>query len=393
MLRAFGGQDGAGDLMDEWTLSWLDQVADPLVSQAPRIAAELLTRAVANSPPVSPRGDWFASRLADAVFRTGDAEQAEQVAIRTLEHATEPDVLVDLHRTLAQCRILAGRAEDCLATLDQALAFPNLSARHRARLLVLAARVHHILGEAEEAGRVADRALAPASEADDNWAIAWALHVLTLVAMMEGHSRDALPLFDRALTATQADPALIDLRLLLQINKAVTLGNLDRYEEALATARQAQLLADQVGTAIRLAQAHGALAQLLFYTGRWDDALTEVAVVPENVKEPAAACNELGIASVISFHRGEIDAGRRFLSGAAPSSKGIGHRLIGPLALARSREHEYDGAIAEALGVLTDAFTNSEDLDELEILLPDAVRLAVVAGDLGTAQALTRQAT
>ena len=44
---------------------------------------------------------------------------------------------------------------------------------------------------------------------------------------------DALPLFDRALAVTEADPALTDLRLLLQINQAVTLGNLDRYEEAL----------------------------------------------------------------------------------------------------------------------------------------------------------------
>ena len=63
---------------------------------------------------------------------------------------------------------------------------------------------------------------------------------------------DALPLYDRALTVTQGDPALTDLRLLLQINKAVTLGDLDRYEEALAAAGQARHLADQAGTAIRL---------------------------------------------------------------------------------------------------------------------------------------------
>ena len=49
---------------------------------------------------------------------------------------------------------------------------------------------------------------------------------------MQGQTTDTLPLFDRALAVTQADPALTDLRLLLQINKAVTLGNLDRYEEA-----------------------------------------------------------------------------------------------------------------------------------------------------------------
>ena len=95
---------------------------------------------------------------------------------------------------------------------------------------------------------------------------------------------DALPLFDRALAATETDPALTDLRLLLQINKAVTLGNLDRHEEALAAAEQARHLADQVGTTIRLDQAHGALGQLLFETGRWDDALAELEIVPEDLK-------------------------------------------------------------------------------------------------------------
>ena len=143
---------------------------------------------------------------------------------------------------------------------------------------------------------------------------------------------DALPLFDRALAVTEADPALTDLRLLLQINKAVTLGNLDRYEEALAAAGQARQLADQVGTAIRLAQAHGALGQLLFETGRWDDALAEVESLPENLKEPAVACCDLGIAAVIGFHRGETGAARRHLAAAVPHAKRIGHRLIGPLA-------------------------------------------------------------
>ena len=204
---------------------------------------------------------------------------------------------------------------------------------------------------------------------------------------------DALPLFDRALAVTQSDPALTDLRLLLQINKAVTLGNLDRYEEALAAAGQARDLADQVGTAIRLAQAHSALGQLLFQTGRWDDALAEVGIVHEDLKEPAAACCDLGIAAVISFHRGEIGAARGHLAAAAPHAELLGHRLITSLALARSLDREHDGALPEALAALTDAFDGStEEVEEIEDLLPDAVRLAAQTGDLGTAQALASQA-
>ena len=393
MLRAVGGPRDATEPMDEWMLDWLARTADPLVAQAPGVAAELLTRAVASSPADSAQYGWLASRLADALYRIGDQAAAEQVANRALEHAVEPDLLVDLHWTLALCRMLAGESAESLATLDRALTSPGISARHRARLLVVAARTHFNLGEVEKAGQVATRALAAASEAGDNWAMGWALLMMALVTSVRGRMPDALRLFDRALTVTQADPALTDLRLLLQINQAVTLGNLDRYEEALGVAGQARHLADQVGTAIRLAQAHGALGQLLFQTGRWNDALAEVEILPENLKAPAVACCDLGIAAVISFHHGEVDAARRHLATAVPHAERLGRRLITSLALARSLDCELDGALPEALAALTNAFGGStEEVEEIEDLLPDAVRLAAETGDTGTAQALASQA-
>jgi DNA-binding CsgD family transcriptional regulator len=389
LLRAADGLGSISEPMDDWMLSWLADAADALVGQAPGVAAELLTRAVADTLADSARYGWLASRLADALFRIGDTTQAEQVASRALEYASGPDLLVDLHSTLAQCRGLAGLSAESLATLDRALASPGLAARHRARLLVPAARGHFLLGEADKANRVAASALAAASEAGDNWAMGWALLIMAAVTTVQGQMNDALPLYDRALTVTQSDPALTDLRLLLQINKAVTLGYLDRYEQAFTAARQARDLADQVGTAIRLAQAHGALGQLLFETGRWDDALTEVAILPENLKEPGAACCDLGIAAVIRFHRGEVSVARRHLTAAAPHAKRLGHRLIGPLALARSLDHEQDGKLPEAFAALAGAFDgNTEEIQEFEDLLPDAVRLATRSGDLDRAQAL-----
>ena len=107
-------------------LDWLTRAADLLVGQAPGVAAELLTRAVASTPADSARQSWLASRLADALYRIGDRAAAEQVANRALEYATEPDVLVDLHWTLAQCRMLAGESAESLASLDRALAARNL---------------------------------------------------------------------------------------------------------------------------------------------------------------------------------------------------------------------------------------------------------------------------
>ncbi len=390
LLWAVGGPGGTTEPIDEWILSWLARTAELLVGQAPQAAAELLRQAVASSPAGSAQHDRLVGRLADALYRVGDATGAEQVANRALAHAVEPDLLVDLHWTLAQSRIQTGRSAESLAALSRALVSPGISARHRARLLVLAARTHSNLGEVETAGRVAATALAAAEEAGDNWAIGWALHVLTIVTAVQGQTADALPLFDRALAVTEADPALTDLRLLLQINKAITLGGLDRYEEALAAARQAQYLADRVGSVVRLTQAHGALGQLLFDTGRWDDAMAEVEILHDDLKEPGAACCDHGIAAVICFHRGQITAARGHLAAAVPYAERIGNRVVGPLALARSLDSEHADAVPEALAVLTAGFAdNTEELDDL---FADAVRLATKIGDLGTAKALAGHA-
>ena len=393
LLWAVGGPGGAAEPMDEWILGWLVGAAELLVGQAPRAAAELLDHAVASSPAGSAQHDCLLGRLADALYRVGDVAEAEQVANRALAHAVELDLRMDLHWTLAQCRMLAGRSAESLATLNRALADPRISARHRARLLVLAARTHSILGEVETAGRVAAAALAAASEANDDWALGWALHVLTIVTAVQGQMADSLPLFDQALAVTQADPALTDLRLLLQINKAIALGCLDRYEEAFAAARQARDLADRVGTVVRLAQAHGALGQLLFDTGRWDDALAEVEVLHDDLDEPGAACSDHGIAAVICFHRGETATARDHIAAAVPYAERIGNRVVGPLALARSLDLEQAGALPEALAVLTAGFAdNKEELDEIENLFADAVRLATKTGDLSTAKAIADHA-
>jgi DNA-binding CsgD family transcriptional regulator len=105
------------------------------------------------------------------------------------------------------------------------------------------------------------------------------------------------------------------------------------------------------------------------------------------------ACVILGVAAVIQFHRGEIDAARSHLEAAVPHAKRIGHRQIGPLALARSLDCEQAGSPQEALAALTAAFEgNAEDLGEVEDLLGDAVRLAIGVGDQGTAKALAGHA-
>jgi DNA-binding CsgD family transcriptional regulator len=383
----------AAGRVEEWMLDWLAASADSLVGQAPGVAAELLTQAVTGIPAGSVRHGWLASRLADALYRTGDWPAAEEIAGRALGFATDPDLIVDLHWTLTQCRMGSGTAGESFAALERAISAPGITAKHRGRLLVLAARTCLFLGDVEAAGREANKALGAAEDAGDSWAIGWALHVLAMGAMIRGDLADALPLYDRALVVTETDPALGDLGLLLQINQAVTLFNLDRCAEALDTAERARQLADQVGTAIRLAQAHAVLAQALYEIGRWDEALTEIAVVPDDLKDPLAACCDLGIAAVIHFHRNEPDVARRHLASADVRAERTVQRSIPSLVLARSLSREQAGELPDALGALTGAFDECpEDLGEIEDLLADSVRLALKVDDKATARMLTGQA-
>ncbi|TCO52461.1 helix-turn-helix transcriptional regulator [Actinocrispum wychmicini] len=368
----------AGDAGAEWMAQWLVDAAPTLVGHAPKVAVELLRRALATGPH-----DELSWRLADALYQTGEPAEAELVASRALLGAPPPDLFVELHRIMAQCRSLAGKSVEALPALKDALDTPGLTTAHRARLLVLTARTHRALGQVDDAEALATAAL---EQTDDRFATGWALHVLTLVAMMRGAMVEALPLFERALAVSAGDPELTDLRLLLRINQAVTFGDLDRYAEAVAAVGQVRQEAERTGSLVRLSQAQSAMGQLLLDTGGWDGALAEVDVLPNEVKDPSVVCCDRGVAAVISFHRGDPETARTNLDAAAPYESQMGQRVVWALSLARSLDAEYTGDPRAAFAELV---TGLDDKADIEDLLPDAVRLAVQVGDLTMASSIT----
>jgi ATP/maltotriose-dependent transcriptional regulator MalT len=387
LLSAVSGADPLDDLL----LDWLADSASALVAQAPKTAIELLRAACHRSPAGTPRWARFSAKLAEALYRSGEPAEAEHTAERAMAVVSDPDLLAELHWTIYQSRALVGRSVASLGTLGQAMRVPGVSPRQRARLLVVMARAHRDLGRVAHARSLATEALAMAEEAGDTWALGWSLHVMIVVSIMQGEFDAALPLFDRALDVAADDPALIDLSLLLRINKAVVLGDLDRYDEAVGAATQVRQLADRTGSIPRLAQAHSALGQLLFQAGRWDDARREVEALADEMKDPGATCCDHGVAAVIAFHRGDAALARRHLSRAADSAEQIGNRVVSALFLARSLDLEVGGDPTGALDVLATRLAGGEEQDEMEDLLPEAARLAVVTGAAGTAEAVARQ--
>lgn len=391
LMPACDGHGGTGPV-DDWIVHWVAEAGHQLVDHAPEVAIPLLRWAMSGVPAGVAPHDVLTCRLADALYRNGDPSAAADVAVAALPHVSRTDFRVDLYWTLAQCRAVEGRSDESLEALERALHGPEVQPVERARLLVLTARVHRSMGHVEAAGEVAGRALAAAKAAGDRWAIGWALSTLTIVHAMNGEASRSLPLFDEALAVSEGDPALADLRLLLQVNHAVTLGDLDRYEAAIGVAEQVRHLAEDAGNVVRLTQAQSALVELLFDVGRWDDALAEVDASLGVAKNPAVECGGHGIAATIRLHRGAPD-GKVNLADAEPYASRLGDRVIGPLILARSLEREQAGAPAEALAVLMEGLSDSaEEMEESGDLLADAVRLALSIQDTALAADLVRRA-
>jgi len=377
---------------DSWTGRWLADSAHQLISQAPSVAIPLLRWELAGKQKNTAPHDELVCRLADALYRVGEAATAEEVAEAALHQVTRADLIVDLLWTIAQCRAAKGRSHETLDRLRGALKTPGIATGHRARLLVLIARVHRSMGDIELACQAADEGLGLATDADDRWAAGWALGVLGLAHGMRGDAAGALPLLDRALTFAADQPALADLRMMLLINRAAALSDLDRYPEAINAVLEVRLLAERADNRIRLAQAESVLAELWFDIGRWDAALRQVETRTRDSADPGVRCSDHGVAALIGLHRGDV-AARRHLTDAEPFAQRLGSRLVGSHVLAKALEHEQDGAREEALGVLLTAIcTSASEVSEATGLLPDAVRLAVLVRERSHAQRMVDRA-
>lgn len=385
--------DAGTAIVDEPLVEWLSGVAHKLAGQAPNATVKLLRWALADTPQASGHYQLLTCRLADALYRAGDTTEAAKVAHGALTYVKRADLMIDLHHTLMGCRAIEGRREETLRAVESALYLPGLGELHRARLLVLAARTHRSIGRVDRAEEVAQEALATATNAGDRWATGWALGVLTLVRGMRGEEEAALPLFERALAVAEGDPSLADLRLMLLLNQAAALGDLDRYDEAIESAERACEQADASGSMVRFAQATSVLGELLFDVGKWDYALKRLDLGGDVPAEALSKCCDHGVVATIRLHRGDPAAIQNLLDARVHLDRLGGDRMVGSLTLAQSLEREQADAPAEALAVLVDGLAKcEEEIEQTTDLLADAVRLALVIGDTERARALAERA-
>ncbi len=401
-------QLSAAELRGEgWARAWLIQAAPALTTRAPLLAAYLLQREQEATPGSDRTRDGLMASLARALLAAGSYDQAARQAAAALPAMTDPVRRAETYSVLARAQVSAGRSDEAIATVRQALASAGLPGPWRARMLAFLAMLERAgTGQLDAADETARHALTAAKEADDAFATAHALTDLWLSHSIRRDHAAALDYIDQALRVLGDDPGYADLRSFALDDRIFTLQNLDRWPAAELTLRQARESAQRHGSPDRTTWATAAV--LRYWLGQWDDALAELS--PQEDEAPGLTYTFLrerwpallvhGVSALIAGRRAQrATADQHLRAGLALPVLTVADRENRDFLLAaHAVALEQRGDTRQAVQVLAALMPRRDgEMTLIHQWLPDLVRLAIAAGDWQTArtaaQACQQEAT
>ena len=388
--------------VDGWMIDWVLEAAAALTLRAPRLAVDLVSRVRGGVYGGDPRRERLDADLAEALLLLGDNEGVERVAYPVLAGTRDPVLAGRMGWALGYALSRMARHDQAVEVVDQAIGRAVLPAVWTARLRARQAMSLMNGGRFDQARAAAVRAEADGQQAGDRLAVGYALHVLSVLEILQTRDVAAAAEFvDRALAVLGDEPQAADLRLLLLSNGAATQDSLGRPVEAERTLGRALMLAEQAGTPPRLANLRVHVAEAHFYRGRWDEALAELQAADDLLLNVESRLFARGMRALIAVHRDDRAAANAQLSGVEDRKLADGDlRIYGEfLSLAWALAAEGDGQPAQALTRLLATFdpVGSGQFTELTVdswvWLLDVVRLALAVGDPAAATAAARACT
>ena len=193
-----------------------------------------------------------------------------------------------------------------MAAAEWAIANASLPPVWTARLRALKAQILCMIGRFDDAEVDGRAAMAEGERIGDLATIGlavWAEYAWQ--SIRDGDALGALETLNRGVAALGEDPETIDIRLQMLGNLAGSLADVGRTEEAVRAAADAVALAERTGAPTTVHFVRGTAAQIYFYAGRWDDALTEIQIVAAETDEDFAIKRPVlaGMAALIGVFR------------------------------------------------------------------------------------------
>lgn len=372
---------------DPWSRNWLFREANALTVEAPGLAAELLRKQLRHGVDADGARPALLVALAWVLMRLGEHEEAEECARQALAIAPDPEDQGRMFWVLARSRFSGGQNDAAAAALSQALLGHDLPPVWRGRLLASLAMFQRAgVGAIGLAEATAREALAVGEAAADAFTIAYALTSLSIIHSVRRKHADALACADRAIEVLGLSDEHADLRALLMHGRIFSLQSLSRWSAAETTLRE--LGGERAGHV-----APGVTAAVLMYwTGRWDDALAELgegdrslaAATYHGLRERGPALLLHGVAALIAAHQHNardtathIQAGLKY-----PVSTIADRENRDFLVAAQSLRAEQDGDLERATSLLTALLDRRPgEMTLSHQWLPDLVRLSLAVDD------------
>src|SRR4051794_9101775 len=395
----------AGNCVDSWVLDWLLQSAEPLVSRAPTLAVEMLTRALSDIESDDKRAQALRFQTARALLWAGRPAEAGQIVKAALAASGEARRDAALRWLQAQASFQQGRLRDAQIIAEEALASANLSTVDSARFLHFAAQCRLTRGELN---LPQEEAIAQALIArGDPDSTAYGLYYLSGVRYVQERMADSLELMERALVAFGTPEALPDWDVPIQMYRAYIMVELDQLEDAEKAFEVGLRQADRHGS-FYLTWYHLGKARMNFLDGRWDDALAEIQAGMDAIDALAkvrGVQTRRGLraqAALIAIHRGDRAVSAAVAKEPHQASRSAFYDYLGRWAQALA--WEATGEPRRALDSLLAYWEEGAGYRlqrGLHYLCPDIARLAVSLGDpapierivAGLADLVSRQPT
>jgi tetratricopeptide (TPR) repeat protein len=330
-----------------------------------------------------PWHEWLHVAI-DALRRLEDP-RLEPTARHLLTVTRDPTRAADIAWTLGGILYLAGRYDEAMSVLDDALARDNVPPIWQARLSAWRARVLPLTGRRHDGERLARVTLAEGRRLGDHITIGHSLHALYLLATYE----DGLNYVNEALDVIADRPDTVGLRVALLTNRASNLHCLGQHQAAEESMREARTLAEQTG-AWSLPTVRVQLAEQYIKIGRWDEAQAELRLVTGKLSL-FERVTKLGGLAFIAAHREDRTACARALteSRALPELMSFMRGNAALLLMAQAVDAEQRHGPRQAADILADTVATEEgtDLFDRNLWLPDLVRLALAVHDPDLARA------
>jgi DNA-binding CsgD family transcriptional regulator len=242
---------------------------------------------------------------------------------------------------------------------------------------------------AQEAGGGRDEGLS----SQDAYAMAHGLQAVAAACRWQGRLGEAAAVAGLAAVALDRADPITDSQLHPHLMRANCLVDLDRDAEAReAYAAGLWLTECGLGTFF-LCFHHLSVARMLFLTGRWNDALTEISSAREVPENLGLTVHLDGLAALIAVHRQDRDElGRLRAALERPRADGPVRHIYDDWSWGRALAALAEGDQAAAFGLLSGAWERCAAGNQEfcgHYLLPD---LAALAGPLGKQSSARRAA-